>query len=101
MEHAAFEKIVLAPASCFGDLGAAAGPTLVFAQSLEHADRRVERGARGAVLGLAVPAAVRQLLAEQPVDEMANVLTEIGPARRHLAVDARLDLTFEESVGVA
>src|SRR5262249_60074881 len=70
-------------------------------QRLEHADRGVERRARRAVGRLAVPAAVGQLLAEQPVDDAPDVLAEVGAGRRHLPVDAGLDLAGEEGVAVA
>ena len=40
--------------------------------------------------GSAVPAAVVELLAEQPVDDAVDVLPEVGPDRDRAAVDARL-----------
>jgi hypothetical protein len=73
----------------------------VLEQRFEHADGGVERGSRRAVGGLAVPAAVGQLLAEQPVDDAVDILAEAGAARRHLAVDAGFDLAREEGILVA
>ena len=48
------------------------------------------------VLRLAVPAAVVELLAEQPGDDAVHVLTEVGAERDCHAVDARLHLAVEE-----
>ncbi len=58
-------------------------------------DERVEPS-----FGLAVPAAVWQLLAEQPVDDASDVLAEVGADRRDLPVDARFDLAGKEGVVV-
>src|SRR5690606_18733637 len=74
---------------------------LVFEQRLEHADRRVEGRSRRSVLRLAVPAAIRQLLAEQAIEDALHILTEIRADRGDLTVDARLDLTVEEPMAVA
>lgn len=65
-------------------------------QSFKHADRRVEGLADRAALRLAIPAAVPELFAQQTIDESIAALTEIGAERDDTAVDARLDLTFEE-----
>src|SRR5262249_55944160 len=65
-------------------------------QPFEHADRRVERRAHRAALGLAVPAAVRELFAQQAIDEPIAALAEIGAECDDPAVDARLDLALEE-----
>ena len=53
---------------------------------------------RRAVLDLAVPAAVRELLAEEPLDERRHVDAEVRAGRDDVAVDARLDLALEEAV---
>ena len=63
------EQVLLAAAAGGDGRRRAAGRALVREQPFEHADRRVERRAHRAVLGLAVPAAVLELLAEQPVDD--------------------------------
>src|SRR4029077_15621066 len=44
----------------------------------------------------AVPAAVRELFAQQPVDQAIAAHSEVSAQRDHSAVDARLDLAFEE-----
>ena len=67
-------------------------------QALNDVDRRPERRHRRAVLDLAVPAAVRELLTEEPVDEWRHVHTEVRAGRHDVAVDARLDLALEEPV---
>jgi len=41
------------------------------------------------------------LLAQQPLDDAADVLPKVRPGRRHLPVDAGLDLASEEGVVVA
>ena len=69
-------------------------------QTLQHVDRRAERRHRRAVLDLAVPAAVRELLTEEPVNESLDVLAEVRAGRDDVAVDARLDLAVEEPVVV-
>ncbi|MEZ5284867.1 MAG: hypothetical protein R2712_08675 [Vicinamibacterales bacterium] len=56
----------------------------------------MERRADRSVLGLAVPAAVLQLLAEQTFDDGGDVQAEVGAERHGAAVDARLDLAVEE-----
>src|SRR5262249_14226054 len=65
-------------------------------QPFEHADRRVERRADRAALGFAVPAAIRELLAQQSIDEPIPPLAEVRAERDDAAVDAGLDLTLEE-----
>ncbi|MEJ7697888.1 MAG: hypothetical protein WKF78_15045 [Candidatus Limnocylindrales bacterium] len=67
-------------------------------QALEDVDRRAHGRHRGAVLDLAVPATVRELLTEQPVDERRHVHAEVRAGRDDVAVDARLDLALEEPV---
>ena len=67
-------------------------------QAFEDPDRGPERRDRRAVLGLAVPAAVGELLPEQPVHQRADVLAEVGADRDDDTVDARLDLAGEERV---
>ena len=65
-------------------------------ETFEHADRGVERPADRAILDFAVPAAILELLADQALDDALDVLPEIGAETDHHAVDARLDLAFEE-----
>src|SRR5206468_6583415 len=100
-EEAALEEVLLPAEPGLGHLRTAPDGPFVLEQGLEHADRGVERRPRRAVGGLAVPAAVGQLLVEQPIDEAPDVLAEVGAARRHLAVDARLDLARAEGIAVA
>src|SRR5438445_7848769 len=65
-------------------------------QPLDDADRRVERRAHRAALCFAVPAAVRELLAQQPIDESIAPDIEVRAEPDDAAVDAGLDLAFEE-----
>ena len=95
-EQPALEHVLLAALAGLPDLGRAADRPLVLEQALEDVDRRPERRHRRAVLDLAVPAAVRELLAEQPLDERRHVDAEVGARRDDVAVDARLDLALEE-----
>src|SRR5580765_2769913 len=46
-------------------------------QSLEHADRRVKRRAHGAALCLAIPSAIRELLAQQSIDQPITPLAKV------------------------
>src|SRR5206468_12550972 len=100
-EEAALEEVFLPAEPGLGHLRPAPDGPFVLEQGLEHADRGIERRPRRAVGGLAVPAAVGQLLAEQPVNDAPDVLAEVGAARRDLAVDARLDLAREEGITLA
>src|SRR5207237_9400429 len=101
-EEAALKEVHLPAEASLPHLGAplTLAGQFVFEQGFQHADRGIERRPRRAVLGLAVPAAVAQLLAEQAVDDPLDVLAEVGAARRHLPVDARLDLAREEGIAV-
>jgi len=83
-EEAAFEEILLPAYTRRGHLRAVSDAQFVLKQSLEHADRGVERRPRRAVGRLAVPAAIGQLLGEQPVDDAPSVLAEVR-ADRHPA----------------
>src|SRR5262249_48580600 len=65
-------------------------------QAFEHADRCMEGGAHGAALRLAVPPAVRQLLAQQAIDEPVAALAEVCAQRDDATVDALLDFALEE-----
>ena len=94
-EQAALEEIFLSAKASGGDIGHRSLRLLVFQQSFEHTDRRVERRALAA-RGVAVPAAVAQLLLKQSVDETIACLAEIGADRKHPSVDTGLDLAFEE-----
>ena len=75
--------------------GGPAGRPLELEQPVEHVDRRVERGPHRPVLGLAVPAAVVEPLAEDPLDDRGDVDPEVGAGLDRPAVDARLDLAVE------
>src|SRR5207302_11060587 len=89
-EEPALEEVLLSAETGRGhDRGPFARP-LVLEQRLQHADRRVERRTSRTVRGFAVPAAVGKLLAEQPVDDAADVLAEVGAGSRDLPVDAGL-----------
>ena len=68
-EEPALEEVLLPAQTGLGHLRAAPDGPFVLEQGLQHADRGVERRPRRAVLSLAVPAAVGQLLGEQPVDD--------------------------------
>src|ERR1700744_6395238 len=63
-EEATLEQVFLAAPSGRRDLGRGPDGTLVREETLQHADRGVERGAR-AVGRFAVPTSVLQLLAEE------------------------------------
>src|SRR5262245_7345705 len=95
-EEAAIEKVLLPAETGCAHLWVVPHAPFIFEQSLEHADRGVERRSCGPVGGLAVPAAVGELLGEQPVDDALDVLAEVGADRADLAVDAGLDLAGEE-----
>jgi hypothetical protein len=99
-KEAALDEVLLPAEAGLGHRGAASGGQLQFEQGFQHADRGVERRARRAVGGLAVPAAVGQLLAEQALDDALHILAEVSAARRDLSVDAGLDLAGEEGVAV-
>src|SRR5206468_5808047 len=100
-EEAALEEVLLPAEPGLGHLRTAPDGPFVFEQGLERADRGIERRPRRAVGGLAVPAAVGQLLPQEPVDDAPDVLAEPSGARRHLAVDAGLDLSREVRIAVA
>ena len=71
-EQAALEEILLSAKASGGDVGPRTLRRLVLQQSFEHADRRVERRSLAA-RGVAVPAAVAQLLLKQSVGETIAV----------------------------
>jgi hypothetical protein len=96
--EAALEEILLPAFAGGGHIGVSAGCALVFEQSLEDVDRRVERPAgrttaRG--LLLAVPAAIGHLLRQEAVDDDLHVLAEVRADRHGLPVDARLHFAVE------
>src|SRR5438093_384390 len=97
----ALEEVLLPPEAGGRHLRDRLARPFVLEQGLQHADGGVERRARRALLCFAVPAAIGQLFAEQPIDEAANVLPEVSADRRHLTVDAGLHLAGEEGVRVA
>ena len=94
-EETPLEQILLASSSCRGDFGRGAGGALVLEQPLEDANRRVKRRAR-ALRRLAVPPAVLELLAEKTAGEAFRRMSEVRAKCERAAVDARLDLAFEE-----
>src|SRR5882757_10256861 len=97
-EEAALEEILLPAETSRRNFRGAPEPQFILEQWLEHADRDVERRARRAVRRLAVPAAVGQLLGEQPVDDAPDVLVEVRADRGHLSIDTGLHLTGEERI---
>ena len=94
-EQAALEQVLLSAASGFGDRGGAAGRPFELDQSVEHVDRRVERGPHRSVLRLAVPATVGESLPQDALDDRGDVDPEVGAGLDRPAVDARLDLAVE------
>jgi hypothetical protein len=97
-EQSPLQEVLLAPPASRDGPRRAPGCALVGQEPLEDPDRGVEGGAHGAVLRLAVPPAVLQLFAEQPVDHAIDVEAEVGAQRDHHAVDAGLDLAAEEGL---
>lgn len=100
VEQSPLQQVLLAAAPGGGRRGGAPGGPLVLQHALEHRDRGVERRPGGPTLGLAVPAAVLELLGEQPVDDPLHLLPEGRTDRERQAVDARLDLAREERLAV-
>src|SRR5665213_1758044 len=94
-EEAALEEIVLSAKASAGHVRHRTLCRLVLQQSFEHADRRMERRPLAA-RGVAVPAAVAQLLLKESVDETMAGLAEIRAGRKHPSVDTGFDLAFEE-----
>ena len=95
-EHATLQQVLLCPDPRVRHRGRGAFRLLVLQESFQNADRRVERGAHGAPLRLAVPAAVLELLAEEPVEQPIAGLAEVAAKRQNPTVDAGLDLALEE-----
>src|SRR5262249_25407916 len=95
-EEVALQQVLVRAVAGACDRGARAGGSLVCEEAFEHADRRVERGAHGAALGLAVPAAVGELLTGEPLEETMARLAEVAAERDGRAVDAGLHLAVEE-----
>ena len=95
-EQPSFEEVLFAPASRRDGFRRAAGGLLVRQQPFQDVDRGVERRANGAVLRLAVPPAVLELLVHEAGDDALDVLAEVGAEGDGPAVDARLDLPVEE-----
>src|SRR5262249_52462544 len=100
-QEPALEEVLLPTETGLGHRRGPVASPFVLEQSLQHTDRGVERRPRRALRRLAVPAAVGQLLAEQPVDDAPDVLAEVGANRPDLAVDARLGLAFKEGMAIA
>src|SRR5579863_6504899 len=75
-KHAALEQIVFGSLAGFGDFRRFAPSPFVFEQSFEHADRRMKR--RAPALGrFAIPAAVLELLAQEPIGQCVVWFFEI------------------------
>ena len=85
-EETALEEVLLPAEAGLRHLRPAPAGQFVLEQGFQHADRGVERRPRRAVRRLAVPAAVGQLLAEQPVDDP---LDSPGRSRRRSPPPAR------------
>lgn len=71
---------------------------LVLEESLKYTDGRMEGRADGAPLGLAVPAAVGELLPDQPINHLVHALAKVGADGHGHAVDAGLHLAIEEKL---
>src|SRR2546422_1906310 len=89
-EQTTLEKVFLRASSRVSYRRRGAERLLEREQSFEYADGRVKRRAYRAPLCLAVPAAIRELFAQQSIDESIAALAEIGAERDDAAVDARL-----------
>src|SRR3954447_694539 len=98
-EEVPLQEVLLAPVPGLRGRQAAAR-ALVFQETLEHADRGVERRDGRALLGLTVPAAVLQLLTRQTRAERVDVGPEVRAGRQGAPVDARLDLAVEVRLAV-
>ena len=97
-EQPPLEQVRLAATPCRGHDRRAADRPLVLEQALQDVDRRPERGHGRAVLHLAVPTAVGELLSQEALDERRHVHPEVRAGGHDVAVDARLDLAVEEAV---
>src|SRR4249919_1102903 len=94
-EQAALEEVLLTAAPGSVHLAGPAGCSLELEQPVEYVDRGVEGGPHGTVLDLAVPAAVAQPLAEDPLDVRRDIHPEVRPGLDRPTVNARLDLAVE------
>jgi hypothetical protein len=97
-EEPALQQVRLAadPGGRHG-IGAASRP-LVLEQPFKDVERGLHRRHRCAALCLAVPAAIGQLLCQQPIHKRRHVHAEVGASGHHVSVDARLNLAREERV---
>ena len=95
-EQPALEHVLLAAATGLPYPGRTADRPLVLEEPFEDVDRRPERRDGRAVLDLAVPAAIRELLPEEPLNERRHVDAEVRPGGDDVAVDARLDLASKK-----
>src|SRR5262249_45942826 len=99
-EEAALQEVLLARRTRCAGLGRAAGRLFEREQPFEDVDRGVERGAHGAPLALAVPAAVLEPLAHQPLDDRRDVDAEVRAVGDGPPVDALLDLALPVGLAV-
>src|SRR6185295_3788612 len=72
-EEAALEQVLLARRARRSGLRRASGRRLVFQEPFQHVDGGGERRANRAVGPLAVPAAVVETLADEPLDDRRDV----------------------------
>src|SRR5262245_35146961 len=94
-KKSALEQILLAAPSRRPNLRPGSNRTIVLEQSLQRANRRVERRPL-AVRLFAVPAAVIQLFAHEALSQGLGRPPEIRAKRQHAPVDARLNFASKE-----
>lgn len=94
-QQATFEQVVLGSPASLRDGGRAAARPFVIAESFENADRGME-GRAPAGRGVAVPAAVFELLAQEPVGQRVVWLFEIRAEAEYSAVDAGLGFAVKK-----
>jgi hypothetical protein len=80
-----------------GEVGVGSSGALEFEQAFEDANGGVEGGDAG-IRGVAVPAAVGELLGKEAAGERARGVAEIRTEREDAAVDAWLLFALEEGV---
>src|SRR5262249_28698041 len=94
-QQAALENIVFGPFAGLGDGRRFAARQFVIEQSFQHADSGMKR--RSPAFGcFAVPAAVFELLAQEPLCQGIVRFFEIGADAEDSAVDAGLRFAFKE-----
>src|SRR4051794_40172077 len=68
-----FEEVLFGAASSGDGFGGASGCALVRQEAFQNANGAVERRAHGTPLGLAIPSAVFELLADEPGDDAIDI----------------------------